>query len=314
MHDLLIVHSAFLIHNQMKTLRNTKTEFLRTGYGEEDITEQQYVESETRYTDAGDVLEERHFNADGVMDSLVQNEYDAQNRVISSSQFDENEELTQKNTFEYNDEGKVVKKGSFYGEGSPEFSTHYVYENGLLVKEDSYTEEDFDYTEKSYEYDENGRMTCQTDFDEEGKPMYRIQQKFDEAGLVEERIVDELQANDRRHYVYEYDGKGQRIKELVYNFNEKLIAKTYYEHNEAGHVTQSEEENLDNYIRLVYTFVGDACVKIEQFDKKDALVSWTDYLRSEDGKEMTVNSYIRDEVNPDKHRQAASVHTETISD
>lgn len=296
----------------MKTIRNTKTEYLRTGYGEEDITEQQYVETETKYSDEGNVLEERHFTTDGVMDSLVKNEYDAQNRVISSSQFDENEELTQKNTFEYSADGKVVKKGSFYGEGSPEFSTHYVYENGLLVKEDSYTEEDFDYTEKTYEYDENGRMICQTDFDEEGKAMYRIQQQFGSEGELEERIVDELQANDRRHYVYEYDEKGQRIKELVYNFNEKLIAKTYYEHDEAGHVTQSEEENLDNYIRMVYTFEDDFCSKIEQFDKKDALVSWSDYVRSDDGNALTVNSFIRDEVNPDKHRQAASVYSETI--
>ena len=296
----------------MRILRNTKTEYIRTGYGEDDITEQQFVESETRYSEAGNVLEERRFTADAVLDSLVINEYDDQNRVVVSSQFDENEELTQKNTFEYLPDGKVLKKASFYGEGSPEFSTHYVYENGSLVREDSYTDDDFDSTEKTYEYDEAGRLTCQTDFDEDGKTLYRLRQMFNENGLLQERIVDELQANDRRHYVYEYDEKGQRIKELVYNFNEKLIAKIYYVYDEAGHVTQSEEENLDRYVRLVYTFDGDFCTKIEQFDKADALVSWTEYVRSDDGKMLTSKTFIKDEVNPEHLRLSYVVLSETI--
>ena len=294
----------------MKTIRTTKTNFLRTGYGENDIFEQKFVESEVLYSDDDKVLKERHFNTEGNIESVVENEYDSQGRVLSSSQFDEGEELSQKNVFAYDEEGKLLKKGCFYGEGSPEYATQYVYEDGKLVREDSYNEDEFDYTEKSYEYDGNGRVKCQTDFDEDSKVMYRRTHDYDENGRLSKLLYEEVMANDSRTYLFTYDDNGRKIKDLTYNFNEKLIAKSYYVYDEEGRLIEQEDEDLDNYRKTVFTFEGSNCTKIEQFDKDGKLLNWTEYAFNEQGDAVCVKSFVPDEVRPDIFRISTIIEQE----
>lgn len=294
----------------MKTIRTTKTNFLRTGYGENDILEQKFVESEVLYSDDDKVLKESHFNTEGEVESLVENEYDAQGRVASSSQFDEGEELSQKNVFEYDEDGKVLKKGCFYGEGSPEYATRYVYEDGKLVREDSYNEDEFDFTEKSYEYDENGRLKCQTDYDEDGKVMYRYTRDYDENDRLAKMLYEEVMANDSRTYLFSYDENGRKIKDLTYNFNDKLIAKSYYVYDEEGRLIEQEDEDLDNYRKTVFTFEGSNCTKVEQFDKDGQKLNWTEYAFNENGDPVLIKSFVPDEVRPEVFRTSTIIEQE----
>lgn len=293
-----------------KSTRIIKTDFLRTGFGEEDITEQQYTEAEISYNEAGKILTEKHFNSDGSIESAVENEYDSQGNPIASAQYDESGELCQRNLFTYDEEGKILKKSCFYGEGSPEFSTHYIYENGLLIREDSYNEEDFDYTEKSYEYDEKGRRIVTVEYDEEGKILYRTTDEYDENDRLTQRLREEPQEHDSRTYVYAYDEQGNKVKELTYNYGGKLIAKSYFTYNVDGRMTEQEDENLDAYRRTTYEYDGDKCMKVTLLDKDEAKVGWTEYEYDERGNVAMLKSYIRDEVRPDYHRSATWIQYE----
>lgn len=294
-----------------KSTRIIKTDFLRTGFGEEDITEQEYTEAEITYNEEGNILTEKHFNSDGDLESAVENEYDEQGRPVSSAQYDESGELCQQNVFTYSEEGKLLKKSCFYGEGSPEYATVYVYEEGLLVREDSYNEDEFDFTEKSYEYDENGHVAVTVEYDEEGKVMYRTVDEYDDNGRLAQRLREEPQEHDSRTYVYAYDDQGNRVKELTYNFGGKLIAKSYFTYDVEGRMTEQEDENLDTYRRTTYQYEGDKCVKVTQFDKDEAKIGWTEYEYDEQGNVTLLKNYIRDEVRPDFHRSASWIKYET---
>lgn len=294
-----------------KFTRIISTAFLRTGYGEEDITEQTFVQAEISYNSEGKVLTEKHFNADESLESAVENEYDAQGLIAVSSQFDETEELCQKNVFEYDEQKNVLKKGCFYGEGSPEYSTRYIYENGLLTREDSYNEDEFDYTEKSYEYDEHGRLKCRTEYDEDSQVMYRYTHDYDDNNRIIKTLFEEVVNKDSRTYTYEYDENGRKVKELTFNFGGKLIAKSYFTYDENGNLLEQEDEDLDNYRLTKYEYADNKCTKVSRFDKQEALLAWAEYEYDEYGEVALVKNYVQDEVRPDWHRSSSQVKYET---
>ncbi len=290
----------------MKKIRITNTTYVRSGYGEEDIQSEEYLMAEIEYSETGKILTDKRFTSEGAIESTTLNEYDAQDRVIASSQYDESGELCQKNAFEYDADGRIAKKSCFYGEGSPEYATRNVMENGLLIREDAYTEEDFDYTEKTHEYDSEGRETQCVEFNEDNEVLYRTSFEYDNEGRMVKRFYEQPQEHDSRTFTYEYDENGNKTKELLYNFDEKLIAKAYYSYNEDGNVVEMEEENLDIYRLTRYTYEGKNCVKIEQSDR-DMLLAWTEYSYNEQGDVVLTRNFIRDEVDPEKFRLASSV-------
>lgn len=289
----------------MKTTRITNTNYLRTGYGENDITPQSFLEAEIITDGQGRIVKESHYLPEEGLDSVTVNEYDEGGRIVSSSQYDFADELIQRNTFTY-ENGRLVRKGCFYGEGSPEYATVYVYEGENLVREDSYNEDEFDYTEKKHVFNDANQEVKRDEFNDDGEIIYHTENEYNAEGFLSRRLREEPMEHDSRTYTFEYDEAGRKTKELVYNFDEKLIAKTYYVYNEAGDVVETEEENLDIYRRTQYTYDGSNCVKVEQFDRDD-LFSWTEYTYNEQGDVTFIKSYVHDEVDPEKYRVVASV-------
>lgn len=294
-----------------KLVKLLRTNYLRNSYDRDGIQTEKYIESETSYNESGKVLKETHYNAENAVESTVINEYDENGLVISSSQYDQDNELCQQNTFAYDDKQRVIRKGCFYGEGSIEYATHYVYENGLLVREDSYDEDEFSYTEKQYEYTDNGLISKLIEYDEDGEIMYRTSNEYDEKGQLIRRTREELLEHDSRTFTFEYDDNGNKTKELLYNYDMKLIAKAYYQYDEANNCIEMEEENLDIYRKTTYTYDGENCVKIAQYDKKDVLLTWTDYSYDEEGDVARIQNNIADEVSPEEYRIAFIIEYET---
>lgn len=290
------------------SVRIIHTNYLRSGYGENDITQEQFTEAEVTYDGNGNILTELHYTPKGEVESRVANTYDSNGRPTESAQYDSFDELCQKNVFYYDDEtGRLSRKGCFYGEGSPEYATVYVYENDRLVREDAYDEEEFSCTEKSYQYDEAGHNTQTTEYDEDGKVLYRTTDEYDSEGRLAKRLREEPQEHDSRTFVYAYDEQGHKTKELMYNFDGKLIAKAYYRYDEQGHNIEMEEENLDIFRLTQYVYEGDNCVKITQFDKEKMALSYSSYEYNDNGDVVRIENRARDEVDPSALRIVSSL-------
>ena len=290
-----------------KSVRIIHTNYLRSGYGENDITQELFTEAEVTYDDNGNILTERHFTPNGELESRVENNYDANGRAVDSAQFDSFDELCQKNVFSYGEDGRLERKGCFYGEGSPEYATVYVYEDGRLVREDAYDEEEFVCTEKAYEYDGNGHVSKTTEYDEDGNVLYRTTDEYDAEGRLAKRLREEPQEHDSRTFVYAYDEQGHKTKELMYNLDGKLIAKAYYRYDEMGNNIEMEEENLDIFRLTQYTYEGTNCVKITQFDKDKMALSYSAYEYNDNGDVVRIENHNRDEVDPSVLRTVSAV-------
>jgi len=299
--------------NIPKTVNVYCTNHSRVGYGKEDIVVENFLEISTAFNENGKIVKECHYIAENGLDTLTANDYNEKEELISTAQYDGEGNMGQKLEFFYDDKGNLVKQNNYYGEDCPTFSNHFIYENGLLIRQDSYDDGHFVYTEKEYRYNEKGLLTEQIDFDEDGNKQYVTVNEYNDDGLVITRVRDEMLEKDRRTYHFEYENKN-KVKDLIYDYDEMLIAKIYYKYNENGDIIETEEEDLDNYRKTVYCFEGKKLMKVEILDREGRILNWTEYEYDGQDNILNIVNYIRDEVDEDDYRIFTEYHYERINE
>ena len=92
------------------------------------------------------------------------------------------------------------------------------------------------------------------------------------------------------------------MKDLIYNFDMKLIAKVLRTFDAEGHQLEIVEEDLDSYRRIKMEYDGNLVVKNTMFDKNGEITGWAEYEYDENGKESLAREFIHDEVEPENFR------------
>ncbi|MCR4680089.1 MAG: hypothetical protein K5636_00550 [Bacteroidales bacterium] len=286
----------------MKSLKIVKAEYRRVGYDETDIEKTEYVETEASYNEAGQLVKEQRFDPDGNVNTVTINEFDKNGNLFQSEQYDQDNILLQKSVNQYDEDGLLVQQSNYFGDGSTEYITRFVYDNvGHEIRREMYYDGRLDYVEREMEY-QNGRLVKDTENDDYGNTMNIYFYEYDDKGQVVKHIREEVQNKDRRTYEYEYDEKGNRIKELVYDYNDMLIAKTYRKYNENNLLKEIEEEDLDNYRKITLEYENNIVVKNSILNKEGELQGWAEYTYDENGKENSSREFIKDEIQPENFR------------
>lgn len=286
----------------MKTLKIFKKEYRRIGYDVSDIEAQEYMEVCATYNADGKITREEHYNPDGTVNTLTVNTYNNQNLLMQSEQFDKDHVLIQKSVNIYDEKLLLKQQSNFFGEDSAEYVTKFYYDDQHNpIRQEIFLNGKLDYVEKIFEY-RDGRLAKETDNDDYGKPQYIHHYQYNNKGLVIQYVRDEVQENDRRTFEYAYDEHDNRTKELVYDYDNALIAKTYHAFNDKNQLIQTEEEDLDNYRRIELEYEGDRVIKNTLFNKENKITGWAEYTYNEDNKETSSKEFIMDEVNPDSYR------------
>ena len=286
----------------MKNLKIVKAEYQRVGYDEADIEKMEYTELEAAYNDAGQLVREERFDPDGNLNTLTINSYNDQGQLIQTEQYDQDHILLQKSVNAYNEQGQMVQQSNYFGEGEVEYITRFVYDpDGHLLRQEMYDEGKLDYVEKEMHY-QNGLLVKEFENDDYGKTLNIHTYEYNDKGLVSKYIRDEVQNKDRRTHEFSYDENGNCVKELVYDYNDKLIAKTYRVFNENNRQIEIETEDLDNYRKITMEYEGELVVKNSLINKEGQLTGWAEYTYDENGKENSAREFIQDEVQPDHFR------------
>lgn len=296
---------------QAKTIRTLRTNYVRTGYNRDDILTEHFIESEINYSETGKVLKEVHYTNAETIETLIVNEYNDKDLIVNSIQSDGTQEVEHKTLFYYDKQLRLLRKCERYGAHCPEFCSRYIYEDDLLIREDEYYGGFRSNTAKSYKYDEQKRLIELIEYNEDEEIIYRTTHQYNEQNWVCRTHREEVQENDSRTFVYEYDEAGHKTKELLYNYDHKLIAKGYYQYDEHGNCIEMEEEDLDNYRKTLYAYEGSLCKKITQYDKANVIQSWTEYTYDEAGRITRIQNNICDEVSPNEYRIASIITYET---
>lgn len=297
----------------MKTLKIYKKEYQRIGYDIDDVAAQEYMEISATYNDADKMTREERYNSDSTLNTLTINTYNDQNLLISMEQYDQDHTLLQKSLNKYNDKQILVQQSNFFGEDTSEYVTKFTYDDqNNLLSQAVYFEGKLENVEKSFEY-KNNRLVKETDNNDYGQTQYVTTHEYNDQGWEIKRVRDEIIDKDRRTYEYEYDDRGNRIKELVYDFKDALIAKTYSVYDDNNRLVETEEEDLDNYRKIKLEYDGNNVSRNTLLDKKGKITGWADYAYNEDNKEILSQEYIIDEINPEEHRLLRETRYERLS-
>ena len=286
----------------MKSLKIIKKEYQRVGYDAQDIEPVEYTEVFAEYNEHGQITKESRFEPDGTLNTLTINTYGDNQELIQTEQYDQDDILLQKTVNQYDDNQQLVSQLNYYGDASDEYTTKYYYdEDNNPVKQEVYVNGKLDYVERITTY-VNGRPDTLTENDDYGNALYIHHYQYDENGRLSVYTRDEVQNNDRRTYEFTYNEKGDRIKDLIYNYDMTLIAKVLRTFDDAGHQVEVVEEDLDSYRRLTMEYDGDRVVKNTIFNKEGDIVNWSEYEYDDNGKESLAREFIHDEVEPENFR------------
>jgi hypothetical protein len=286
----------------MKSLKIIKKEYQRVGYDAQDIEPVEYTEGFAEYDDNGLLLREERYEPDGTLNTLTVNVYNEHGDLVQTEQFDQDDILLQKTVNKYDDGKRLVEQSNYYGDASDEYVTKFYYDgDDNVVKQEVYVNGKLDYVEKTSTF-KNGRPETVTENDDYGSPMYIHHYEYDEKGQVKVYVRDEVQNNDRRTYEFSYNEHGDRVKDLIYNYDMTLIAKVIRTFDEQNRQIEIVEEDLDTYRRITMEYDGDKVVKNTMFNKEGGITGWAEYEYADDGRQSMAREFIHDEVEPENFR------------
>lgn len=286
----------------MKSLKIIKKEYQRVGYDAQDIEPVEYTEGFAEYDDNGLLLREERYEPDGTLNTLTVNVYNEHGDLVQTEQFDQDDILLQKTVNKYDDGKRLVEQSNYYGDASDEYVTKFYYDgDDNVVKQEVYVNGKLDYVEKTSTF-KNGRPETVTENDDYGNPMYIHHYEYDEKGQVKVYVRDEVQNNDRRTYEFSYNEHGDRVKDLIYNYDMTLIAKVIRTFDEQNRQIEIVEEDLDTYRRITMEYDGDKVVKNTMFNKDGGITGWAEYEYADDGRQSMAREFIHDEVEPENFR------------
>lgn len=293
-------------------VENQKINYHRVGYLKEDIQIEDFTESIIDYDEFGNIVKETRFLPDSSIDTIILNEYNANNQLISTSEYDETGELILQVLSSFDADHHLILQQTQYGANSPYYSSRFVYEAGLLKKQEAYIEDTLDGIEKEYFYNEHQQLIEERHYDDAGEMQSLFNYQYDANGQVIEMMKKELlvenilsggrRAEDVRTYEYAYDNRGNQIKVLIYNYEEELIMKVYRKFNDENRLIEEEEEDLDNYRKTVYTREGELLVKIAIYNKEDKMDSWIDFEYDVKKRNTKMVQYVKDETDEESYR------------
>lgn len=286
----------------MKSLKIIKKEYQRVGYDAQDIEPVEYTEVFAEYNENGQITKESRYEPDGTLNTLTINTYNEKGELDQAEQYDQDDILLQKTVNRYDENHRLAAQANYYGDASDEYVTKYFYDdNDLMVNQAVFLNGKLDFVEKAWEY-QDGRPVKVTENDDYGNTLYVHLYEYDEKGQVSVYTRDEVQNKDRRTYEFTYDENGNRVKDLIYNFDMKLIAKVLRTFDAEGHQLEIVEEDLDSYRRIKMEYDGNLVVKNTMFDKNGEITGWAEYEYDENGKESLAREFIHDEVEPENFR------------
>lgn len=286
----------------MKSLKITKKEYQRVGYDAQDIEPVEYTEGYAEYDDNGHILREERYEPDGTLNTLTVNTYNENGELVQTEQYDQDDILLQKTVNKYDESQRLASQSNYYGDASEEYVTKYYYDaEGNVVKQEVYVDGNLDYVEKTATF-VNGRPDTVTENDDYGNAMYVHHYQYDEKGQVTVYVRDEVQNKDRRTYEFTYNDNGDRVKDLIYDYDMKLIAKVNRTFDEQNRQTEVVEEDLDSYRRIKMEYDDDRVVKNTMFDKNGEITGWAEYEYADDGRQSMAREFIHDEVEPQNFR------------
>ena len=165
--------------------------------------------TENRYDGFGNCIESKCYDANGLINLHVKNEYDEDGRKIKSQVCSDDERFKTVSVFKYYiDDIRMETTYSYSGEMVNKTSCLYDYLRGINLMRRTFFKEDIFNGTEEYMYDDSGNLIKEESYDEEGNALWFYGYDYDKNG----NMIEETTLSDS--IKYEYDEQGNKVKEI----------------------------------------------------------------------------------------------------
>jgi len=235
------------------------------------------------YNVEGNLIREEHFNPEGSPVSIIENEYDAKNKLLHKEIYFVEESTKQSKTYTYENELLTKVKLSYELGGFSE--TNFVYdEKGKIIEESEIDDEDGLQKKITYEYDADYLTQTHKQFDADNQLESHIYREKDENGN-QVLLIDKTDAKKIIKATYSFDAKNKITGMDVFE-NDRLVARDSYSYNEENNLEIKVQENFLNRSKSVSEHTYNSEGKLTELKQK---VNDHDF-------HTTMNSYNEDGV------------------
>lgn len=207
-------------------------------------------------------------NVHGLKDSLniakfTKAKYNSKGRRLEEQNFIGNK-LSDKIIYTYNDDGDILIADTTYRDFGFVYYDKYYFENEKPTFHNRWSGEDSQYPNKSFAewkwiYDKDGKLTNENYWTYDMSFNYAISYKYNNEGLLSEKIRDDFYSFGFRH-TYKYDQNKKLIKLEEYNLKNILLSIDSLVYDTVGNLAEtyrfSSEKKLQNIITNKYNSQG----------------------------------------------------------
>jgi hypothetical protein len=259
----------------------------------QEIAEEEHLESNIQLNGNGDTISEEKFSSDGELEERNTYVYDEKGKLIEHSLLYAAEDATEKRVLERDDSGKLLKETKYYS-GDPGEHTEYSYDNkGEPIERKNFDEEGNFVSRDVFNYDDKGGLTEQVSFDENDKILSKITYTTGGDKSIEQCEYDSSNKLLSRT-ILKFNDAGKEISSTQTTPEGKLVSGIVTLYDERGNVTERQYKDFySKIIRYQYDEL-DRCTMQELFDGNGILMRKNIYEFDEQGNLSSEQTYEMD--------------------
>ena len=259
----------------------------------QEVGEEEHLESNIRMDENGHTTEEEKFAPDGELEERNTYQYNDTGKLMEHVLLYAAEDATEKRILLRDEEGKLLKETKYYGDDSGEHTEYTYNEKGEPIERKFFDEEGTYTSREEFSYDANGSLSEQLKYDADGKVAERITFKTSDDKSIEQ---NDFGANGKltSRTVVKFNEQGKEISSVQTTPEGKLIASTVTIYDEHGNVTERQHKDFySKTIRYQYD-ENNQCIMQELFDGNGTLLRKNMYEYDGDGNVLREQTYEMD--------------------
>ena len=238
------------MEKKIKSIELYRTNVVPDDAGEENLVMDEYMVNRTVYDEDGNETERITYSPDGEAEERILVKYSNGHPVEEMLELEG--ELAEKTTREFDEAGTLLLEFRHYQDGEPD-KISYTYEDGKPVQK-LVTDSDGDEGEKFLWHYEDGKLVKGESYNEYGNIDLTREHSYNEAGHLEEIIETRISDGDKLRIVTLFDEAGHLLQEKHYDRKGNLVSRSTTIIGDNGLPAQTENETTMGKTISVFTY------------------------------------------------------------
>jgi hypothetical protein len=250
-----------------------------------DLSELEFLVSETAYNEQGKVVTLTSYFKDGIPEQRISNEYDSKGRIISETVEYLLEDVSEKTLFEYDEKDRIISEKKVYADSSFDLVTHKFDDAAFTNTTTKYDSEGAVEKVEKAVYDAHGNLLGVTRHDGDQKELYSEKFEYNEQKKPTLHWINNSEQNISGGNIYLYDENGALVEVKRLNAKGNEIASEKYVTDEKGNILgMHEQDHMQGREHLAFE---------SQYDENGRMLLRVHYTT--DGTPERRESYVYDE-------------------